>query len=287
MSVAVPVRRPIGVGRVVRLGRAQPLMVLCGGFLACITLLAVLAPLIAPQDPNATSFTAVYAGPSASHLLGTDSLGRDLLSRLLLGARTSLLGPLLVIAFASTVATALALTTAWIGGWFDQGVSSVLDIAFAFPGLLLAIGAVAIFGTGLTAPVIALGLAYTPYIARVLRGAALRERHMPYIEALSVQGLSAWRITVKHVLPNIRPLVLAQCTLAFAWATIDLAAISYLGLGVQPPTADWGRMVADGQPAILARHPAEALYPCVALVLMIVTVTAIGRRLARDAPDVL
>jgi peptide/nickel transport system permease protein len=266
--------------------RANWVIVACLTVLAVMVLAAVLAPVIAPYNPNTTSLTHIYEGPSSAHLMGTDSVGRDIFSRVLWGARTSLLGPLLVVLIASIAATAIALFAAWVGGWLDQVISGGLDVTFAFPGLLLAIVAVAIFGEGLTAPVIALGIAYTPYIARVIRGAALRERNMPYVEALTVEGISARRIAWRHLLPNLRPLLFAQCTLSFAYATIDLAALSYLGLGVQPPTADWGRMVAEGQQAVLAHHPAEALFPGVALILMILVVFVLGRQLAKDAPDV-
>jgi peptide/nickel transport system permease protein len=159
----------------------------------------------------------------------------------------------------------------------------MIDIVFGFPGLLLAIGAVAVFGVGLKAPVVALGIAYTPYIARVVRGMALRERRLPYVAALQVNGLSSIRIIVRHLIPNLAPIIAVQATLAFAYATIDLAAISFIGLGVQAPTSDWGLMIAQGQPAILAGHPAEALYPGVALIIVVVAVTVLGRRVQTDA----
>ena len=267
--------------------KRERVVVLCVAVLALASLGAIAAPLIAPDNPNTFNLSLPYASPSAQHLLGTDSYGRDLFSRMLYGGRTSLLGPLLVIIIATAVAVLLAVAAVWIGGWVDHVVSAMIDITFAFPGLLLAIGAVAVFGYGLTAPVIALAISYVPYIARVLRGALIRERHLPYIEAVVVQGLPSRRVVARHLLPNVFPLLLAQATLAFAWATIDLAAISYLGLGVQPPTADWGRMVSDGQAAILAGHPEEALYPGMALVIVVVAVTMLGRRFARTQADVI
>jgi peptide/nickel transport system permease protein len=281
-AVRLPARAS---GSALRAARANPLATVCICVLALFVLGALLAPVIAPHDPNAVSLSETYGSPSQAHPLGTDASGRDLFSRLIWGARSSLAGPLLVIILASTLALGLALSAVWFGGWFDSSVSALLDVTFSFPGLLLAIGAVAIFGAGLAAPVVALGIAYTPYIARILRSAALRERHAQYVEALTLQGVGPWRIALRHLLPNLRTLVLAQCTLAFAYATIDLAAISYLGLGVQPPTADWGLMVAQGQPAILAGHPQEALYPSICLVLVALTVTLLGRQLARDAGE--
>jgi peptide/nickel transport system permease protein len=255
----------------------------CAAVVAIFTLVAIAAPLLAPQNPNLVNLSAIDQASSLGHLLGTDESGRDLLSRLIYGARTSLLGPLLVVALAAGAGTAIALAAAWFGGLVDAVVASLIDIVFGFPGLLLAVGAVAVFGVGLTAPVIALGVAYTPYIARVVRAVALRERRLPYVAALQASGLPGRRIVIGHLLPNLTPAIVAQATIAFAYATIDLAAISFLGLGVQPPTADWGLMIAQGETAVLAGHPAQAIYPGVALVLVVVCVTLLGRHISADA----
>ncbi len=271
---------PHGLGATIRGNRVTAV---CIAVIAIFTILAIAAPLFAPDDPNLVNLSAINLGPSAQHLLGTDESGRDVLSRLIYGARTSLLGPLLVVMIAGGVGTAIALLAAWRGGAIDAIVASVIDIVFGFPGLLLAVGAVAVFGLGLTAPVIALGIAYTPYIGRVVRAVALRERRLPYVSALQAAGCSGPRVVLFHLLPNLAPVIVAQATIAFAYATIDLAAISFLGLGVQPPTADWGLMVAQGETAVLAGHPGQAIYPGVALVLVVVCVTMLGRRISADA----
>jgi peptide/nickel transport system permease protein len=250
-----------------------------------VALAAIAAPVIAPYSPSTIDLEHVLSGPSPQHLLGTDNLGRDILSRLIWGARSSLLGPLLVTMIATIAATSLALTAAWRGGIVDQLISSAFDVSLSFPGILLAIGAVAVFGVGLTAPVIALGVAYTPYVGRVARGAALRERRLAYVDALVVQGSSGLRTTLRHILPNVGSLILAQATLAFGWATIDLAAISFLGLGEQPPSPDWGLTVSQSEPQILNHQPAQALYPGIALVLVVVSVTMLGRRLAQHSEE--
>jgi len=169
---------------IARLARSDPIAAVCAAILALAVIAAIFAPIVAPHDPSLVNLSVANEGPSGNYLLGTDGSGRDLLSRIIFGARSSLLGPLAVIVLATLLALTLALSSAWIGGWFDDTVSAGLDMVFAFPGLLLAIGAVAVFGVGLIAPAIALGIAYTPYIARVLRGAALRERRLPYVEAL-------------------------------------------------------------------------------------------------------
>ncbi|MBS1882531.1 MAG: ABC transporter permease [Actinobacteria bacterium] len=277
-AVAVgPRRRPV-----LRTLRREWPVTLAAAFLLVVVLVAIFAPLIAPFPPDHVDLSNVYASPSAEHLLGTDASGRDIFSRLIYGARTSLLGPLGVIALATLIGVCAALVAAWWGGWVDSTISAVIDVLFAFPGLLLAIGASAVFGVGLLAPVVALGIAYTPYVARVVRSLAIRERTLPYVAATTVLGLPRRRILLRHLLPGLTPLILTQATLAFGYATIDLAAISFLGLGVQPPSSDWGLMVAQGRPGILAGHPAEALYPAIALLLVVLSVMVIGRRFARQ-----
>ncbi|MDQ4215216.1 ABC transporter permease [Microbacterium capsulatum] len=249
------------------------------GALAAIVLIALLAPVISPQDPNAVDLSGAYQGSSATHLLGTDASGRDLLSRLIAGSQTALIGPFLVVVLSTILGTALALTAVWFGGWFDQAVVRVIDAVFAFPGLLLAILATALFGSGLTAAVVALSIAYIPYIARIVRSAALRERSLPYIAALRVQGLYGWWISLRHILPNVSGLIVANATLAFGFALMDLAGLSFIGLGVQPPTADWGAMVGTGMAGVLQGQPQEALYASVLIVITVAAVNVLGDRL--------
>lgn len=245
-----------------------------------LVMVVVLAPVIAPYNPNQTDILNPNLGPSAGHLLGTDALGRDIFSRLLYGGRLSLLGPALVTVLATTVGTALAITAVWIGGPFDRAVSRLLDVLFAFPGLIFAVLAVAIFGQGLVAPVLALSVAYVPYVARVVRSVALRERHLAYIDACRSLGYSGWRICTRHIFPNVRLMVGAQAPISFASALMDLAALSFIGLGVQPPSSDWGLMVSDGSSALLNNHPAETIAAGSAVVLTIVAFNVLGDRLS-------
>jgi peptide/nickel transport system permease protein len=258
----------------------DPVALVAGGFIAALVVVAVFAPLLAPDNPNFADILGTNEGVSAAHLLGTDSFGRDLLSRLIFGARLSLLGPALIIAVSTVVGTALAIASAWFGGMFDQVVSRAADILFAFPGLIFAMLAVAMFGPGLIAPVIALSIAYTPYLMRVVRAAALRQRNLPYVAACYVEGLPARTICLRHLLPNVAPLLLVQATLSFGYALVDLAAVSYLGLGVQPPTAEWGLMVSTGQAAILAGHPQESISAGVMIICTVVAFNLLGERLA-------
>lgn len=268
-----PPKRRGGLGR-------DPVALVAGIFIVLLVVVAIFAPLIAPDSPNYANILATNQGPSAVHWLGTDSFGRDLLSRLIYGARLSLLGPALIIVIATVVGTTLAIASAWYGGWFDQAVSRVADILFAFPGLIFAMLAVAMFGAGLIAPVIALSIAYTPYLMRVIRAEALRQRSLPYVAACYVEGLSAWTICRRHLLPNVMPLLVVQAALSFGYALVDLAAVSYLGLGVQPPTAEWGVMVSTGQTSILAGHPQESLFAGIMIIVTVVAFNLLGDRLA-------
>jgi peptide/nickel transport system permease protein len=275
-SVASPRRLPLSF----RMPRVGVVGIVSAVIIVVLALSAVAAPLIAPTDPNSIDLQHPFAGPSSAHLLGTDDTGRDLLSRLLVGSRTSLLGPLLVVLLEVAIGVPLALAAAWLGGFADGAISRVLDLLFAFPGILLAILVIAFFGAGLRSAVIALAVAHMPYLARITRGAAIRERRMPYVEALEVQGFSAARICALHLAPNLMPLIVAQATVSFGYVMVDLAGLSYLGLGVQPPTADWGIMVATGQQAILGGHPEQSLYAGGLIVLTVCAFTLLGERLA-------
>ena len=276
ISVA-PAGRRLGFARLPRIGAVGIVSAVVIVFLA---LVAILAPVITPHDPNAIDLLHPFAGPSSEHLLGTDDTGRDLLSRLIAGSRTSLVGPLLVVLLEVALGVPLALLAAWRGGFVDGVLSRVLDVIFAFPGILLAILVIAFFGAGLRSAVIALAIAHMPYLARVTRGAAIRERRLAYVAALEVQGFSAFRICARHLVPNLVPLIVAQATVSFGYVMIDLAGLSFLGLGVQPPTADWGVMVSAGEQNILAGHPAQSLYAGALIVITVCAFTLLGERLA-------
>jgi peptide/nickel transport system permease protein len=251
--------------------------------IAVAMLAAWFGPLLTPYNPNLPNLTLAWVGSTGGHLLGYDFEGRDVLARLLVGAQTTMLGPLAVVIISMTAGTLLAVTAAWRRGMSDAVISSGLDIVFAFPGILLAVLAAAVFGASLAAAVIALSVAYLPYVARVLRGAALRERNQPYVAALGVQGASAASICLRHVVPNILPLIVAQATILFGYAMVDLAAISFLGLGVQPPTANWGVMIAENQIGIVEGHPLPALAAGICIVTVVIAVNVLGERLFDQA----
>ena len=251
--------------------------------LAFAAFAAVFGPLLAPYDPNLPNLSLAWVGPVGGHLLGYDFEGRDVLSRLLAGSQTTMLGPLAVVVISVPVGTLLAVTAAWRRGASDAVISSGLNILFAFPAILLALLAAAVFGASLPAAVLALSAAYTPYVARVLRGAALKERTQAYVAALEVQGAQAASICLRHLIPNLAPLIVAQATILFGYAVVDLAAISFLGLGVQPPTANWGVIISENQAGLLQGYPLPALAAGVCVVLVVIAVNVLGERLFEQA----
>ncbi|SEK48674.1 ABC transporter permease [Streptacidiphilus jiangxiensis] len=280
-QLASVVGRRARAARLRRLLRGKLVLVAAGAVVALVVLAAVFAPLIAPYDPNAVDPMAVSQGSSAAHWLGTDDTGRDIASRLLHGARPSLLAPLVVTVGAGLVGTALAVAAAWLGGWWDRAITAVLDVVFGFPGLVLAVVGAAVFGAGLKIAVLTLTIAYLPYVARVVRGSALKERNLPYVAALRMLGLGGGRIVLRHVVPNLLPLVLVQTATAFGYTLLDVAAFSFIGLGAQPPTAEWGLMVAQGAPGILAGAPQESLYAGLAIVVFVVACSLLGAGLSQ------
>lgn len=246
--------------------------------------MALTASFMAPANPNTGDLLKAFAGPSFAHWLGTDATGRDIASRLIYGARTSLLGPAAIVALALILGIPLALTAAWFGGWPAFVITRTLDVLFAVPGLLIAIMAVAVFGPGLTAAVLALAVAYLPYTTRLIVAAAERERRQEYVHSLSVQGASALSITTRHMLRNIAPILAGQATVAFAYALIDLASLSFLGLAVQAPQADWGVLASDRE-AVLQGHSTQVIAASALIVLTVLSLFVLGARLSGEKPS--
>jgi peptide/nickel transport system permease protein len=272
--VRVRPRRPAGV-------------TVAAGFLALVVLAAALAPLLAPYAPDAIDLSASLAGTSADHLLGTDSSGQDLLSRVLYGARTSLIAPLLLLAVAAVLGVTLGVLAAWRGGWTDALVSRLTDVMYAFPGLLFTVLIIAVFGTGMTTSVLALGLAYTPTVAKYTRSLALSEARKPYVDAYRVQGMGGARICATHLVPNLARAVTGYLVVLFGEALMSLATLSYLGFGAQPPSSDWGLMVQEGQAAVVQGALLPALVPGTAIAAVVVSFNVVGvwaaDRLGRQA----
>jgi peptide/nickel transport system permease protein len=215
--------------------------------------------------------------------LGTDATGRDIASRLMYGARTSLLGPAAIVALSVLIGVPLALVAAWWGGPVAFVITRALDIVFAIPGLLLAILAVSVFGPGLSAAVIALAIAYLPYVGRLTVTAAEAERRQPYVGALTVQGQSVFSITARHMLRNLAPILAGQATVGFAYALIDLASLSFLGLAVQAPKSDWGVLVSD-RDSLLQGHPLQVNAAAILVVATVLSLFVLAARLSGEKP---
>lgn len=275
MAVIAP-----AVRKSVRIRRRRWAVNLSLGWMVLLILLAFLGPLIAPYDPMALDLTNMYAGPSLAHPFGTDETGRDIFSRALTAIPSTLAGPFFVVVGSAVIGTIFALVAAWFGGLTDTSISRGFDILFAFPGLIMAILVTAMFGANFWAPVVALIIAFVPVFGRILRTRAIRERNLPYVASLMVQGQSRFVIAVKHILPNLFPVLAVQGAVAFSYALLDLAAISYLGLGPQPPAADWGLMIAQGQNGILAGRPEQAVILSVLVLVTVLAMNAIGDALS-------
>jgi len=252
-------------------------------------LLAIFAPLIAPHDPNATDLfrrlqpPAWVEGGEWSYLLGCDQLGRDILSRIIYGARISIFIGAAVILVATTIGIIAGLSAGYLRGWVDVVISRIVDILLGFPYLIFAIGLMAMMGPGLIN--IILALAYKEWVipCRVVRGETLATRELEYIEAARALGASRRHIMVKEILPNILSPVIVVSTIRMAHVIILEASLSFLGLGVQPPTASWGSMVSDGRAFILESWWVST-FPGLAILLLVLAINVAGQGL-RDAFD--
>ncbi|WP_194410525.1 ABC transporter permease [Microbacterium cremeum] len=256
----------------------DPLFIVAAIVMSVIVVLALFGPFLAPYPPDQLFVGPVSGAPSAAHPMGTDDLGRDILSRVLAGAAPSVFAPVVVVLASAVLGSAVAIASAWFGGWVDGVSSRLIEVIFAIPGLVLAILAVSMFGKGLVAPIVALSIAYVPIVARLVRAAARQELSKPYVAALRIQGVGSGAICFRHVVPALLPTILAQATVGFGYAMLDLAAISFLGLGAQPPSSDWGVMIAGGQPALLNGAPEQSMFPALLVVVTVLAVNILGAR---------
>jgi peptide/nickel transport system permease protein len=245
--------------------------------------IAVFAPLVAPYDPTLTSFTTVRKPPTWAHWFGTDEVGRDVLSRVIWGARASLSAGLVSVGIAVGAGVPLGLLAGYAGGWVDTILSRVVDAMLAIPFLILAITLSAFLGPSLSNAMIAIGVTATPVFIRLTRGQTLGAKVEDYVEAARAVGNPHWRIAVRHLLPNIVPPLLVQASLAIAGAIIAEAALSFLGLGQQPPAPSWGSMLNSAQ-RFLAQAPWMAFWPGFAIFFAVLSFNLLGDGL-RDALD--
>jgi peptide/nickel transport system permease protein len=262
------------VGRVRR--RRMPVLIV-GAWIVVglVVVCAVLGHLVAPHDPDAQDLTLGVSGVSSDHLLGTDTLGRDVLSRVIAGARFAIMGPLVISLGAMLIGSAFGILAGYRGGVVDGVIMRVCDLMYALPGLLVAIVVVGVLGGGYWIASILLLILSAPYDTRLLRGATLEQRGLPYVEAAQTLDLPRRRIMYRHIWPNLLALIVANSFLAFALAIVSLSALSFLGLGAAPGSADWGRMIADGRTQLFTA-PLVPIAPCIALVLTAASVNLIG-----------
>jgi peptide/nickel transport system permease protein len=253
-----------------------PLLIVFAFFIvAVVTICAIFGDTIAPHSPETQRLLVGDKPPSAAFMAGTDLLGRDVLSRVIFGARTALIGPIVVAISGFAIATVLGLLSGYLGGLVDSAIMRWVDFMYALPGPLVAIVVVGVIGGGYWIAVAVLIALNAAPDTRVVRSVVLEQRPRPYIDAARSLGISKTRILFIHILPNILPLVLAYIVLDFAFALVNLAGLSFLGLGVQPGTPDWGRMLFENR-NILFSNPVALLLPGAMVVLTTVSMNVIG-----------
>lgn len=286
MSVAteVTVTRADGWGRMVwRRFRSHRIAVVGGVLMAVFLLVAIAAPWLAPHDPLAQDLYNRLAPPSLEHPFGTDDFGRDIMSRVIHGTRISLRIGLVAVSIALAAGTLIGIVSGYYGGVIDQALMRLMDLMLAFPSILLAIGIVAVLGPGLDNAMIAIGVVAIPQYARLMRASTLTVREADYVQALRALGASDARILATAILPNCLAPLIVQATLSLATAILDAAGLSFLGLGAQPPTPEWGAMLSGGRELILSA-PWVLTYPGIAIFVTVLAFNLLGDGL-RDAFD--
>jgi peptide/nickel transport system permease protein len=278
---AEPIESP--AARTIRRFKRRKGAVLALVVIATFVAAAVFAPLISPYDPDLQTWTAVRKAPSALHWFGTDDVGRDVLARVIYGARASLLAGVISVAIALFIGVPIGLVSGYLGGFVDALFSRITDALLACPFLILAIALAAFLGPSLGNAMIAIGITTTPIFMRLTRGQVMAVKVEDYVEAARAVGNPHWRIALRHILPNILPALLVQATLSVAAAIIAEAALSFLGLGQQPPSPSWGSMLNAAQ-RFLATAPWMAIWPGLAIFLTVLSFNLVGDGL-RDALD--
>jgi peptide/nickel transport system permease protein len=264
--------------------RANTLATIGAVGIVLVVLIALLAPVIAPFDPNAMQTTLRFAPVGApGRILGTDEFGRDVLSRIIWGSRVSLLVAGVSVVIATVLGGLLGVIAGFVAGRFDMVAMRVVDVIFAIPALMVALGVVGLLGPSATSVMIALGVAYSPLFARVARSAVIGVRTQNFVEAARAMGASNSRIIREDILPNVLPLVMVQLTASLAWGVLDEAALGFLGLGVQPPTPSWGALLTTGR-QFFYQSPSIPLFAGFAVLLAVFAFNLFGDGL-RDLLD--
>jgi peptide/nickel transport system permease protein len=269
--------------RLVALGVREPRLVIFGAIILVMVFIGIFAPLFAPYDPNKPEPTIVLQSPSFAHILGTDNLGRDQLSRVLYGTRVSLSVAVIAVTIALGGGVSLGLTAGYVGGVVDQVLSRFIDAMLAFPGVLLAIAVTSALGPSLRNAMIAIGIIGIPLYFRLTRGQVLQARGQEYVTAAAVLGASQARILARHIMPNIANPMIVAASISSSTAILALAALSFIGIGPQPPDPDWGSMINAASGA-LNRSPWLSFGPGLAIFLTVFSFSMLGDAL-RDALD--
>lgn len=251
--------------------------------LSLVIILATLAPIVVPDSPYAMNRVESLQGPSRNHPMGTDELGRDLFSRVVYGARTSLMVATVAVAIATLIGAPIGIAAGYFEGWIDSFSMRIMDVIFAFPALLLALAITAFLGPSLRNATLALGIVYAPGFARIVRGPVLSAKHQEYVEASRVSGAGHGRILVRHLLPNVLSPLIVTATVTFSFALLAEAALSYLGLGAQPPEPSWGAMLSGGR-RFMETVPSLAIFPGIAIMITVLATNLLGDAL-RDVLD--
>jgi peptide/nickel transport system permease protein len=280
-AATIPIQSPARLAVISFMQRPVAVMGLV--VIVAFILIAVFAPLLAPYDPLATSWLAIRQAPSRAHWMGTDELGRDVLSRVIYGARASMLAGVVSVAIAAAIGIPMGVVAGFVGGVIDAVLSRIIDAMLACPFLILAIALAAFLGPDLMNAMIAIGVSTAPRFMRVSRAATMEAGSYDYVEAAWAIGNPAWRVALRHVAPNIIPPVLVQATLSIAQAIIAEASLSFLGLGEQPPLPSWGSMLNAAQ-QFLEQAPWLAIFPGLAIFLCVLSFNLVGDGL-RDALD--
>ncbi|WP_428945688.1 glutathione ABC transporter permease GsiD [Pantoea sp. FN060301] len=264
--------------------RRQPVAMISGLFVLLLIIVAVLAPWLVPFDAeNYFDYDRLTEGPSAMHWFGVDSLGRDIFSRVLLGTRLSLISGFISVAIGAAIGTLLGLLAGYYQGWWDRIIMRISDVLFAFPGILLAIAVVAIMGTGMSNVIIAVAIFSIPAFARLVRGNTLVLKQMTYIESARSIGVPDLTIILRHILPGTLSSIVVYFTMRIGTSIITAASLSFLGLGAQPPTPEWGAMLNEAR-ADMVMAPHVAIFPSLAIFLTVLAFNLLGDGL-RDALD--
>jgi glutathione transport system permease protein len=264
--------------------KRQHVAVVAGLFVLLLVALAIAAPLIVPYDAeNFFDYDALNAKPSWQHWFGVDPLGRDIFSRLLMGARISLTAGFVSVAVGAVIGTTLGLIAGYREGWWDRVIMRLCDVLFAFPGILLAIGIVAILGGGMVNVIIAVAIFSIPTFARLVRGNTLSLKHLTYVEAARSVGASDWTIVMRHIFPGTIAAVVVYFSLRIGTSIITAASLSFIGLGAQPPTPEWGAMLNEARSDMMT-SPHVAIFPSLAIFLTVLAFNLLGDGL-RDALD--